>query len=265
MDYWAYFMRYLGYVLLINLFLTLYLFFVRDKLPDPQDLSPLLKNDPVQVDTSKQPFYVNTENAHFYIKPLYEYHLYGLVVSKYNARKKYLARIDKYLNVTDLCVIWGDNAFSGAYKEVSFWSGEFTCFMQSYSIPFFNTAEDSQKYLKDLQQPVFLNEQLSNNHLLTEDTYLGQQLRDINIGDQIYLSGYLASYGTSPDRTYRGSSTIRTDTGNGACETVYINSFTVLHKNSYRQAFNLSLITLFLIFAVWFAYELNHTRKQSQK
>ncbi|MFD1259050.1 hypothetical protein [Entomomonas asaccharolytica] len=248
--------RYLGYLLIINLLITCCLFFYRNALPSPSALNPLLKKEPLQTITSKQPFYVNTKEFRFYIAPLYEYTLHGLVVSKYNARKKFMARIDKDLNVSDLCVIWGDNAFRGDYQKISFWSGEFTCFARY--------VEDKTSYTETLDEAkklarqffFFNNEQFSNNHLLTDNPQLAKQLRNVHIGDQISFSGYLANYGTSPNQIYRYTSTVRTDTGNRASESVYVTSFVILRKNHYRQMFNLSLMSLFCISIIWLAYQL---------
>lgn len=251
--------RYLGYLLIINLFITTCLFFYRNALPSPSALNPLLKEAPLQTVSSKQPFYVNTKEFRFYIDPVYEYTLHGLVVSKYNARKKFMARIDKDLNVSDLCVIWGDNAFRGSYKKITFWSGEFTCFARfvDNKMYYAETLEEAKQLAQQATQSFFfINEQLSNNHLLTDNPQSAEQLRNVNIGDQISFSGYLANYGASANQIYRYTSTTRTDTGNGACETVYVTSFMTLQKNSYRQAFNLSLISLFCISIIWLAYQL---------
>lgn len=250
--------RYLGYLLIINIVISAWLFFYRNALPSPNAIDPLLKNDPIQTLTSKQPFFVDTKDFRFYIEPLYEYHLYGLVVSKYNARKKFMARVDKDLNFTDICVLWGKNAFSGVYNKVSFWSGEFTCYANSKTPVYFYGEKYKQVNLDNIPSDVaiFNIDLFSNNHLVTENKQLGKLLRNVNIGDQISISGYLVNYGASADNIYRRTSTVRTDTGNGACETIYVTSFATLHKNGYRQASNLSLITLFSLFIIWLAYQL---------
>ena len=50
------------------------------------------------------------------------------------------------------------------------------------------------------------------------------RIDDIAVGDQIHLEGYLASY-SNASGFHRGTSTTRKDTGNGACETVYVTAF----------------------------------------
>ena len=49
---------------------------------------------------------------------------------------------------------------------------------------------------------------------------------DVAVGDQVHFEGYLASY-SNGNGFHRGTSTTRTDTGNGACETVYVTEFDV--------------------------------------
>ena len=68
--------------------------------------------------------------------------------------------------------------------------------------------------------------QLSNNHLLSDDGDIRDRVRKIRIGDQIRVRGYLASY-ESPGGL-RGTSTTRTDKGDGACETIYVERFEIL-------------------------------------
>jgi hypothetical protein len=70
-------------------------------------------------------------------------------------------------------------------------------------------------------------EQLSNNHLISNDETVRDQVKDIAIGDQIRVRGYLSSYG-SAEGGKRGTSTTRTDTGDGACETVFVERFDII-------------------------------------
>jgi hypothetical protein len=42
------------------------------------------------------------------------------------------------------------------------------------------------------------------------------------------LRGYLAEYSHSNRDFHRGTSTHRTDTGNGACETIYVEDYQIL-------------------------------------
>jgi hypothetical protein len=142
-----------------------------------------------------------------------------LVVSKYNtdswwgwAHKAW----NDNLNVTDLCVVWGTNALSGGYRDLSFSSGQWTCN--------FETSSDAAWRAFDITK-------ISNNHLLTDNSQLAKKLKSIRIGDQIHLTGRLASYRHFSGNGFaRGTSTVRTDTGNGACETIFVSEVNVLRS-----------------------------------
>jgi len=69
--------------------------------------------------------------------------------------------------------------------------------------------------------------QLSNNHLLSADAAVRDRVRQIRVGDQIRVRGQLAGY-SSPGVGKRGTSTTRTDTGDGACETIYVERFDIV-------------------------------------
>jgi hypothetical protein len=118
-----------------------------------------------------------------------------------------------HVNIMDLCVVWGDSVRSGAYRDVSFSNNQWECHW-SYS------SERAQKQ--------FRNEQVSNNHIVTDDPGVSKAMRNIKVGDQIRIRGYLVDYTTFKDGRPAGtrvSSETRTDTGNGACEVLYIDGF----------------------------------------
>jgi hypothetical protein len=153
------------------------------------------------------------------VQPLYKYDIYGLVVSKHDANTwwDYLHKEwnDK-LNVIDLCVVWGENVRDGAYRGISFSSGQFTCNYETSSSEAWAAFDTSA---------------ISNNHLLAADPLLARTMRDTRIGDQIHVRGYLAEYSHNHGFPFkRGTSTVRTDSGNGACETVYVEDFEVLSR-----------------------------------
>jgi hypothetical protein len=188
--------------------------FIGDTLPSPGKLDPRLEHDPVQEKTGEAPFNVTVNDISYRINPLYDYELYGLVVSK-NEAGGFAGLAHKlwkdHLNTADLCVIWGRNAFSGLYERLHFSSGEWTCYVQSTS------WEDSK---------LFSGAHLSNNHMLSARRDIVKKLRKVRVGDQIHFTGYLSEY--SHGNFSRGTSVVRTDTGNGACETVYVEDFSII-------------------------------------
>ncbi len=60
---------------------------------------------------------------------------------------------------------------------------------------------------------------------------MAKKLKNIRIGDQIHLTGHLANYRHFSGNGFaRGTSTVRTDTGNGACETIFVNEVNILRS-----------------------------------
>ncbi|SPE29299.1 conserved hypothetical protein [Burkholderiales bacterium] len=194
-----------------------------DSLPEPADLDPSLFAPPLQTATSQAPFFRKAGDITYKVIPLFEYDLYGLVVSEHDSHAftdwTHKASYDN-LNVIDLCVVWADDARSGVYRSMNFSSGNFTCNFQ---------ADDRETYAR------FDIYQISNNHLLIELPYLARRLRGVHVGDEVHFHGYLAEY--EHDHGYhfhRGTSTTRFDTGNGACETVYVTDVQILNSHGMR-------------------------------
>jgi hypothetical protein len=129
-------------------------------------------------------------------------------------------------------VVWGENSASDHLHKINFWNGIFTCNVRTRD----QVAWES-----------FDMNQLSNNHLISDDDYIRDRVRDVSIGDQIRVSGYLASY-SSEAGGKRGTSTTRTDTGDGACETVYVENFKIVQPATsyWRISMYVSLALLLL-------------------
>ena len=191
-------------------------FWNRNDLPENIDYVPQIANEPAQTATSKRPFDVRYENVQYHIAPEYEYDIVGMIVSfrhhDNNSRMHRLA--NDHLNMLDVCVVWGNNTQGAQLQKLEFWNGIFTCNVQTRD----QAAWDS-----------FDMYQLSNNHLISDDDRVRDQVGDIRIGDQIRVRGYLASY-ASPNGSTRGTSTTRLDTGDGACETIYVQRFEIMRS-----------------------------------
>lgn len=193
---------------------------LRHDLPSPGQLHDSLQQAPEQVQVKEAPFNTTVGDITYTVKPLYSYELHGLVVSRHDTSTwwNYIHREwnDK-LNVVDFCVIWGKNATSGIYQKMSYSSGQFVCYLK---------APDQESFT------AFDMAGLSNNHVLTDDPAVAKRLRSVRVGDQIRFRGHLAEYSHNHNGQSfrRGTSTVRDDTGNGACETVYIKSFDILRS-----------------------------------
>jgi hypothetical protein len=214
-----------------------------DALPPPTRLQSNLFTWPLQTETDAAPFFKSAGDITYKIIPRFEYDLYGLVVSEHDAHSftdwTHLASNDN-LNVIDLCVVWADDARSGIYRQMKFWSGNFTCNFQ---------ADDQDTFRR------FDIFQISNNHLLTEDRRLASLLRGVHVGDEVHFRGYLAEYEHDHGfHFHRGTSITRFDTGNGACETVYVTDAQILrsHGRPWRVGFWLSALCLAAGVVAWF-------------
>ena len=190
-----------------------------DRLPPPGDILPQLYNEPLQTSEDlPAPFQVTRKRLTYVVTPLFRYELSGLVVSQH--RSDSLLDISHrrwrdLLNIKDLCVVWGRNIRSGVYREMKFWNRDFTCMCE------FPDAEIAM---------LFSGRHLANNHILCADAAMSRRILKVRPGDQVRFKGYLASYSQPANNFERGSSTVRDDTGDGACETVFVTEFQVLQR-----------------------------------
>ena len=205
----------------VTLLLFSFSLWMGDTLPRPQSILPAALPDPIQIESNAPPFEVSAGGIRYTVKPLYRYELTGLVVSQHDAGtwRDYIHKSwNDHLNITDLCVIWGTNAQKGIYQDFEFFNGQFTCNIQTHS---------QEAYAQ------FDPTQLSNNHLLATDPRIIRALHKVKVGDQIRLSGFLSEYSHHQGFPFhRGTSIVRTDMGNGACETIFVDHFTVLKARS---------------------------------
>ena len=232
-------------ILLIGIIILIYSYFQKDKLPSEKDILPELYEDPIQTETEKPPFKVYRGGITYDIVPLFNYELYGLVVSENNSKNwldYYHEKWQDFINLKDVCVVWGENIESGVYQDLKFRNGSFTCYID------FKSGVDKKEVFQE-----FRNNALSNNHLLSEDDAISQKIIRAKKGDQIHLKGYLVRY--SHDEFKRGSSVTRTDEGNGACETIYLTDFEIIKEAnvfwrlvySYVKYLIIALIILLLV------------------
>jgi hypothetical protein len=186
----------------------------QDRLPAALALSSALAAEPRQVEIAHPPIDVDEGGTAYHVEPSHRYALDGLVVSyRLHDGDHLLHRLwNDHLNVADLCVVWGSDAAGVDLHAFEFANGEFTCTFRTRS---------------DEAWRSFRLDQISNNHLLTADPAIRRRIGDVAVGDQVHLEGYLASY-SNDSGFHRGTSTTRKDTGNGACETVYVTAFEIL-------------------------------------
>jgi len=205
-------------ILVISVIVCAFSFFQKDKLPDREEVLDDLYKEPVQKETKKASFKTTVKEVEYTIKPLYDYELYGLVVTYHHSdafADYYHGKWKDYLNIKDICVVYGDNIKSRVYQDLKFSSGSWTC----------HAKGESEAW------SIFKNSCLSNNHLLSDNEEINNSVKSAKNGDQIYFKGYLAEYSHS-EGFRRGSSTSRDDKGNGACETIYLTDFKIIKKGN---------------------------------
>ena len=227
-------------IILLAFLVLLISFWQRNDLPRNLTIVPDVKNEPKQLQTSKKAFDATFNDVRYRIEPEYSYELSGVVVSyrHHEGKSRMHRRSNDHLNMLDVCVVWGDNAGHPALQKFDFWNGIFSCVFKTSS----NEA-----------WAAFNQEQLSNNHLISDDPDIRNRVRNIAIGDQIRVRGHLASY-ASPNGGKRGTSTTRTDTGDGACETIYVDDFEILQSavSPWRVSMYASAAVLLLALLVHF-------------
>lgn len=189
------------------------------RLPDYTSMNKEILLDPVQTPTQDKSFEIQKNKKSYQIEPVFNYELYGLVVSKHNSdswRDHVHKAWGDYINTQDICVIWGENVKSNRFHQVEFSSGNWTCYFYTKS----NEVYQS-----------FRLDQLSNNHVIPANDTVAKILNQIEIGDQIHLSGNLVNYSIDHSAP-RNTSTVRTDTGNGACEIVYVKTAEIIDSHN---------------------------------
>ena len=209
-------MKVINIVIAVSFIWLVVSFWNRNDLPQNIELLPALANEPKQTSTRKKSFEAVYNDVTYLVEPEYEYELYGMIVSyrHHEGNSRMHLQASDHLNMLDVCVVWGDNASNPLIHKLNFWNGIFTCNVKTNN----QDAWDS-----------FDMYQLSNNHLISDDDFIRDQVKGIRVGDQIRVRGYLASYSNERGGK-RGTSTTRLDTGDGACETLYVEHFDIVQR-----------------------------------
>jgi hypothetical protein len=186
--------------------------FQKGRLPAAAEIREELRQSPIQREAAEDRFAFSYKGRPYNVQPLARYELWGLVVSHNHTTG--LADIyhdGKSLDTKDVCVIWGTNVTTDDFHRVKFWNGPWTC---NWRYPDGVTVRPSE---------------VSNNHLITDQEILRTAIARLRVGDQIHLTGRLVAYqDAAQPEFWRNSSLTRYDTGNGACEVVFVQGVTVL-------------------------------------
>lgn len=174
--------------------------------------------EPIQINIDNQQGVIKRfDDTDVYIKFLANYTISGRVESTNHFLEDDLNHM---INPVDLGITWGFLANKENVGKITFFHVDgYTLFCRINDRNFYNRYGMYQ-----------VNANSSNNHLTPCDEMVKKQLQAIKVGDYVKLEGYLmmSQYqvmtrnGLTP--TYRGSSMNRYDTGDGACESIYVTS-----------------------------------------
>jgi hypothetical protein len=240
--------HYLAVALLLAVGGAIYFEIREAPLPEALRIHRLVSDGaPQQEASDRAPFTTTIKGYTYTLTPRATYDIAGLVVSQHRGDALFnLYHQADPGNIRDVCVVWGESIANGSYRKVEFWSGEFTCsFAWSAAVT-----------------PPFKPETASNNHLIPADAAIARRIGAIQVGDQIRMTGLLVDYQVSKDgrRLFaRQTSLTRGDTGNGACEILYVTALTVvapgnhLRANAARLCWYASLALLAAVVALWLA------------
>jgi hypothetical protein len=226
---------------------AVYLSFRDVALPDAPLIDPsITQGEPRQESSDLRPFTVTIKGYTYTLTPKASYDISGLVVSQHRGDALFnLYHKADPGNIKDVCVAWGEAITNGSYQKVKFSSEEFTCYY-SWS---------------GVLVPPFKQEKVSNNHLIPATAAVAKRIDAIRVGDQIRMTGLLVDYAVTHEGRQvftRRTSLTRQDTGNGACEILYVTDLSVVAPGNHlaadagRYAWYLSLGLFAAFTAIWF-------------
>ncbi len=193
--------------------------YARGLLPSANQIVSSAIDDPIQINQVKPAFKTTVKNVEYTIAPQAEYDLRGVVVSRHDSSSFWdvlHSQWNDHLNVADLCIVWGTNLQTDVYRKLNYHNLQFTC---NYG------TNDTNAFAQ------FNEDQISNSHLLTDDSGVAKKIRSLKVGDQVQIRGALAKYShQSGGQFNRGTSMVRNDRGNGACETIFVSGVDVLKR-----------------------------------
>jgi hypothetical protein len=259
--FWVDFKKLIHVLLFVNIFLFSLSWFLKEELPLVDEILPELSQDPVQTQTTRKPFSFSYKETEYQVIPLYDYELWGLVASYNDIRSWFDSYHDAdSVDTKDICVIWGKNLKTNDFRDWDIKNTSWTCWF-SYD-----------------DRSTFFYNQLSNNHLITDNETIRSKINAVQKGSQIHLKGSLVSYAKKgiydvycsegkECRYARNSSITREDMGNQACEVVFVDSLDVLKESTplLSRLFWISknLLFLFLVIRFFaFLYDISPIQKR---
>ena len=172
-----------------------------------QQIEAALKQPPIQMQTTRPSFAYKG----VLITPRAEYDITGVVFSTRRYHWNFVDDTYKFLP-EDLALGWGPLG-DFKYKDILHIRQEHRFFKYRYrgEPPF---------------PPNVLIANMSNNHIMPANDDMADKLRDIRPGDIVHMKGALIDV-VEPGKGTISTSLIRTDTGAGACEILWLEALEV--------------------------------------
>lgn len=232
--------RALTLLILLSLATTIWSNSKRNLLPPQSSLLSRIDEPPSQEAYEDRAFTHNWHGNSYVVYPVAEYEIAGLVVTRNDIGGfSDIYHTSDSVDVVDVCMIWGGNAREAVYRNFDFWSEPFSCWYRPK-----RHIGGNAKFEEDA---------LSNTHVVAKDEKLAKRLNSIRLGDQVRLKGKLINYHPAgASEQLRRSSLTRKDTGNGACEVMYVEEFELLKSGNpgwnrvYDMARSILLISILI-------------------
>ncbi|MGF1572288.1 MAG: hypothetical protein ACFCU1_04385 [Sumerlaeia bacterium] len=162
-------------------------------------------DEPIQIPLKNERSF---EVGAFTIQPVAEFQLEAKVLS----RKRYYLDYSAKLSPVDLALGWGSMSDEAVLNDLKISQSDrfYRWYASTLPIPAREITTSS-----------------ANMHLIPADPDVKKQILRAKEGEVIYLSGKLVNVSDSTGRTWNSSLT-REDSGNGACEVIWVEEFRII-------------------------------------
>ena len=162
-------------------------------------------DEPVQVDLRGSPTFIHEG---FFLTPVAEFDVHARVLS----RKNYTRDGGAAISPVDLALGWGRMSDESVYGQLKI-------------------RQLKRFYIwRTRQMPIPRREievNSANMHMIPANRHIERSLKRVRKGDLVRFNGRLVNVEGTDGFRWR-TSTTRTDTGNGACELVFVESFEII-------------------------------------
>ncbi len=214
--------RLVGFITVLSAAIWVSLILLKPGLPMQNQIAEEIRfTTPRQTPTDSMHILKKFPEYTYTITPLFDYQIKGVVVSHHSTPPfPDASGKSNMFDTRDLCLVWGENAINGSFRQVHFSSNNFSC---------------EWKMTSSGKQPL-VNTDISNNHIVPATAEIEKTLKQIKIGDQVELTGKLIKYKVTGNKSGRLlgehiASTRRVDTGNNAYEVLYLTDMRMIKQN----------------------------------